>query len=68
MPIEQRVVEEERERDTGPGLASVHGRVECQPLAAANIKFGASAANTRPLDPAIEETVINPVWLRARMM
>jgi len=66
MPIEQRVVEEERA--TGPSPASVHWQRECQPLAAANIKFGASTANTRPLDPAVEETVINPVWSRARLM
>jgi len=66
MPIEQPVVEEERQ--TGPSLDSVHGRGDCQPLAAANIKFGASKATTLPLDSAIEETVINPVWLRARLM
>jgi hypothetical protein len=36
-------------------------------LAIPNIRFDVSTSQRRPLDPSLDETVVNPVWSRGRV-
>ena len=55
------------EQDSGRGTQRKYVPLKWNMLSASNIRFDVTASQRRPLDPSLDETVINPAWPGIRM-